>query len=159
MNAILGVPPAHAITLQSIIRGAPRRAAMAAWAIAALRGIREPAALCLRVVDAAEASALNTRYRGRDYAPNVLSFPASGLPPLPHRLLGDIVLCAPVINAEAKAQLKMKEAHWAHMVVHGVLHLLGLDHATPDEARRMERREISILKELGYPNPYQTVEK
>lgn len=159
MNTTPGTPPAHSIALQFASRGAPRRTAMVTWATAALRGMREPAAVCLRVVDVAEASALNARYRGRDYAPNVLSFPTGELPPLPHRLLGDIVLCAPVINAEAKAQLKTKEAHWAHMIVHGVLHLLGLDHAVPNEARRMERRESSILKELGYPNPYQVVEK
>lgn len=154
-----GAAPSHEITLQRAAIGGPRRAAIAQWANAALARRRQATAVCLRIVDATEARALNRRYRGRRYAPNVLSFPAGALPPGPLPLLGDIVLCAPVINEEAKAQGKPRAAHWAHMVVHGVLHLCGFDHVEQAEAARMERREISILRELGYPDPYLTADE
>lgn len=110
-------------------------------------------ALCLRLVDAEESRALNHRFRGRDKATNVLSFPApSPLPDLPQ--LGDIVLCAPVIAREACEQGKMARAHWAHMVVHGVLHLRGHDHQDDAEAATMEALERRILAKLGFADPY-----
>lgn len=109
--------------------------------------------LCLRVVDGEESRALNHQFRGRDKATNVLSFPAeSPLPELPQ--LGDIVLCAPVIQREAIEQDKPPRAHWAHMVVHGVLHLRGYDHKKDAEAAEMEGLERRILAKLGFADPY-----
>ncbi|WP_018140414.1 rRNA maturation RNase YbeY [Thioalkalivibrio sp. ALJ7] len=128
------------------------RAARAAW-----RG-SGVAAVTLRLVDAEEGLALNHAFRGRDYATNVLSFPAPslppGLPPEANAYLGDVVLCAPVLAQEAAEQGKTLAAHYHHMVVHGMLHLQGLDHQTSDEAKRMEEIESSILAGLGYSDPY-----
>lgn len=126
------------------------RAARAAW-----RG-RGAAHVVLRVVDAAEGLRLNRDFRGSERATNVLSFPAPPEARLPDNLLflGDIVLCAPVLAREADDQQKDLRAHFAHMVVHGMLHLQGLDHQTPVEAEAMEAIERQILCGLGYPNPY-----
>ncbi len=134
---------------------APDNALLERWVRAALDTRRSDAEIALRIVDEAEISDLNREYRGKDYATNVLSFPAD-LPPelnLPH--LGDIVVCAQIVEQEAAAQQKTSEAHWAHMVVHGTLHLLGYDHIEDDEADTMEQLEIDILRTLNYPNPYQ----
>ena len=110
-----------------------------------------PAEVTVRFVDDAEGRDLNRDYRGKDYATNVLSFPyESG-----ERICGDLVLCQPVVEAEAREQAKTLEAHYAHMVVHGMLHLQGHDHETgKDDAERMEALERDILKTLGYPDPY-----
>lgn len=113
----------------------------------------------IRVVDEAESRALNAQYRGHDAPTNVLSFPAEldalpGLPPEDRTLLGDIVVCAPVVEREAAQQGKDASHHWTHMLVHGVLHLLGFDHVDNDEARRMEALEVRILATGGVPNPY-----
>jgi len=134
-----------------------RRAAAAA--VAAGRRARGDAALAIRIVGRREARSINRRWRAKDYAPNVLSFPAALPAGLPKRvkqaLLGDLVICAPVVAAEAKAQGKTAAAHWAHMVVHGVLHLLGHDHMQKPAAQRMERLERRILATLGHPDPYE----
>lgn len=98
--------------------------------------------------------ALNARYRGRDYATNVLSFPAELPPGVDVPLLGDIVVCAPVVAREAAEQHKAPRAHWAHMLVHATLHLLGHDHEQPHDATRMEALETRILAALGFPDPY-----
>jgi len=127
-------------------RGVPAAAALRAWARAACRGSVE---VTLRVVDAAEGRRLNREFRGRDYATNVLTF-AYGASPW----RGDIVLCHPVIVREARAQAKPLAAHYAHLVVHGMLHLRGHDHARKREAEVMEREEIRILGRLGIANPY-----
>ncbi|WP_026142921.1 MULTISPECIES: rRNA maturation RNase YbeY [unclassified Thioalkalivibrio] len=128
------------------------RSARAAW-----RGAGE-AAVTLRLVDADEGRSLNHAFRDRDYATNVLSFPApelpAGLPPEANAYLGDVILCAPVLAREAAEQGKSLAAHYHHMVVHGMLHLQGMDHQTPDEAARMEAIESSILAGLGYSDPY-----
>lgn len=126
------------------------RAAQASW-----RG-RGNAQVVIRVVDAEEGLRLNRDFRGGDYPTNVLSFPAppeATLPRMP-AALGDIVLCAPVLAGEADAQRKHLRAHFAHMVVHGMLHLQGLDHQTPEDATAMEAIERRILCGLGYPDPY-----
>ncbi|NCA70926.1 MAG: rRNA maturation RNase YbeY [Sphingobacteriia bacterium] len=130
------------------------------WAEVALRGRRERAALTIRVVDEAEGADLNGTYRGRVGATNVLSFPFELPPGLDHSdpiadLLGDLVICAEVVEREAREQAKTADAHWAHMVVHGVLHLLGHDHLTESDAAAMERLESLILGELGFPSPYE----
>lgn len=133
------------------------------WAEAALAGFATERCnanafvpeITIRIVDEDESETLNKTYRHRSGPTNVLSFPAY-LPEAPgHRLLGDIAICAPVIIREADEQNKPATAHWAHMVVHGVLHLLGYDHQNDSEAEIMERLEIRILASLGYRNPYQ----
>lgn len=126
------------------------------WARATLRTAAGDAncTLAIRVVDAEEGLALNHRFRGKDRPTNVLSFPADVSIPDGPRMLGDLALCYPVIEQEAQMQEKSIEAHLAHLVVHGILHLLGRDHVSESEASNMEAEEIGILRELGYANPY-----
>ena len=131
---------------------------LAAWLRAALSGRRERAEVSVRLVDEAESQTLNRTYRGKDTPTNVLSFPFE----IPegidddelNALLGDLVICAPVVRREAREQGKPERHHWAHMVVHGTLHLLGHDHIDPDEAEHMEQLERDILASLGLPDPY-----
>ena len=138
--------------------GVPAAVSFRKWVAAALRGRIREADLAIRIVDAKEGRALNHHYRGKDYATNVLSFPAElpeGLPKgvkLP--LLGDLVICAPVVAREAKEQGKPLAAHYAHLTVHGALHLLGWDHEDDKEADAMEQLEREILADLGLPDPY-----
>lgn len=133
----------------------PSDALFERWIRAALDGERDEAEVSLRIVDADEITELNRQYRGKDYPTNVLSFPADLPEELNLPLLGDIVICAAVVEREAVEQHKPSAAHWAHMVVHGTLHLLGYDHIDDDEADIMEGREIAILQQLDFPNPYQ----
>lgn len=135
-------------------RGLPAPASFRRWAQATLAGKRREAELCLRLVDAEEGRGLNRDYRGRDYATNVLSFPAELPPGLKLPLLGDLVLCAPVVAREAVEQGKPLAAHYAHLTVHGVLHLLGYDHMAPAQAEAMEAEERRILAGLGIADPY-----
>lgn len=107
------------------------------------------------IVDEAESRDFNLRYRHQDKPTNVLSFPADIPPELDLPLLGDLVICAPVVEQEAKEQRKSLDAHWAHMVVHGTLHLLGYDHITDEDAEEMEALETSILLQMGFPAPYE----
>ncbi len=114
-----------------------------------------PAELTIRVAGAAESRRLNRIWRGRDQPTNVLSFSAGDEPRRGSTaVLGDLLICAPVVAREAREQGKSREAHWAHMVVHGILHLMGYDHAGKPEALVMETREVEILAEFGYPDPY-----
>ncbi len=135
---------------------APPRAELARWVRAALGARRAGGTLNVAVVGSAESRRLNARYRGRDHATNVLSFAPAAQPRGGHRMLGELVICARVLRAEARRQAKTLRAHWAHLVVHGVLHLIGYDHARAAAARRMERREISVLRGLGFANPYRS---
>jgi probable rRNA maturation factor len=145
--------------VQRAVPGAPAARALRAWALAAAPAGSE---VTLRVVGAAESRRLNRSYRGRDHATNVLSFAYAPAQPArsPSRakrftaVCGDIVLCQPVIRREARAQGKRLAAHYAHLVVHGVLHLRGMDHARRREAARMERAEIRALRRLGFADPY-----
>jgi probable rRNA maturation factor len=137
-------------------RGLPAAPSFRRWVAAALSiaAYRAPAELSLRLVGAHEGRALNRRYRGRDYATNVLSFAAELPAHVNLPLLGDLVLCAPVLAREARAQGKPLAAHCAHMSVHGVLHLLGYDHVRRDDAARMEALEIAALATLDIEDPY-----
>ena len=143
--------------------GLPLQDQVQRWAEAAARlagGARGE--IAIRIIDEAESQSLNHDYRGKDYPTNVLSFPfelPDGMPEemraeLGDGIIGDIAICAPVVEREAKDQGKTPEAHWAHMVVHGVLHLLGHDHVDDAGADIMEALEVEVLSELGYANPY-----
>lgn len=133
----------------------PGEAAVSRWVAAALAGRRDEAELTVRIVDEDESSELNSTYRKKQGPTNVLSFPFEAPPGVELPLLGDIVVCAPVVAREAREQGKAPDAHWAHMVVHGCLHLLGYDHMETEEAEAMETLEAEVLAGLGYPNPYE----
>jgi len=138
----------------------PSEADFRKWCELALRQRSNDSELTIRVVDEAEGRELNKTWRHKDYATNVLSFPADvpdELLDIP--LLGDLVICAPVVTREAAEQGKSAEAHWAHLVIHGCLHLLGYDHIEDDEAEEMEGLEQELLAELGHPDPYATDEE
>jgi probable rRNA maturation factor len=124
------------------------------WASAALGRRAAGQEIAVSVVGPTESRRLNARYRRRDTPTNVLSFPAPTMLPQP---LGDLVICPQVLRAEAREQGKPLRAHWAHLVVHGSLHLIGYDHEHADDARRMERREIAVLRQLGFSNPYRAL--
>ncbi|UAW99190.1 rRNA maturation RNase YbeY [Halopseudomonas nanhaiensis] len=123
------------------------------WAGLALRD-RPGHELTIRLVDEDESRTLNREYRDRDYPTNVLSFPADLPPELNIPLLGDLVVCVQVVQREALEQRKSAESHWAHMVIHGCLHLLGHDHIDDAQAEEMEEIERQLMAELGFPDPY-----
>jgi len=131
----------------------PSDASLRSW-VEAVLGNRGEATLTIRAVNRAESAELNQRYRSKKGPTNVLSFPADLPPEVGLHLLGDLVICAPLVAEEARAQGKDVQAHWAHLVIHGVLHLLGYDHQTEPETRDMESRETVLLASLGYPDPY-----
>ena len=137
------------IQIVSRLKGIPSPLDFKKWLVAALP---QPAELTLRVVNGVDGRQLNSGYRGKDYATNVLTFTyhVRNAP----RLMGDIVLCAPVVAREAREQGKSLEAHYAHLTVHGALHLAGMDHEIKRAAAAMEKTEISVLAKLGYQNPY-----
>lgn len=134
--------------------GVPAATSFRKWVAAALHSRIREADLAIRIVDAREGRALNRHYRGKDYATNVLSFPAELPEGVKLPLLGDLVICAPVVAREANEQRKPVAAHYAHLTVHGVLHLLGWDHEDEKEAESMEQLEREILAGLGLPDPY-----
>jgi probable rRNA maturation factor len=139
----------NGITVQRTVTaaGVPSAASLRAWAQAALKKKGE---LTIRVVDEAESESLNSQYRKKRKPTNVLSFGYGE-----RGVLGDLVICAPVVVREAREQNKLPRAHWAHMVVHGCLHLQGHDHENDRDAAAMEALEIRILEKLGFNNPYQ----
>ena len=134
--------------------GLPASSTFRRWVAAALEGRILRADLAIRLVDEREGQCLNRHYRGKPHATNVLSFPAELPKGVKLPLLGDIVLCAPVIESEAREQRKPLAAHYAHLTVHGVLHLLGFDHNVARDADAMEKIEREILAGLGLPDPY-----
>ena len=150
-------PPGHiGVDCASNEAGIPAVRSMRKWVRTALGDEHADALLCIRVVDEAEMRELNARYRQRDCATNVLSFPAELPPGVDMPVLGDIVVCAPVVRREAGEQGKPLRAHWAHMLVHATLHLLGHDHEHECDAVRMETLETRILALLKFPDPYRT---
>ncbi|MGE5154938.1 MAG: rRNA maturation RNase YbeY [Bdellovibrio bacteriovorus] len=148
------------LQVETTAPGVPSLADLRRWAMASLEGMRARAELTIRVVGEAEGRELNRRYRGQDRPTNVLSFPFEVPPGIDpddavHDLLGDLVICADLVQREAREQGKPAVAHWAHLVVHGVLHLLDYDHLTDEDAAQMEGLETAILGGLGFPPPYQ----
>ena len=136
----------------------PEIAQLERWISAALQSQEfEEAEVSVYIVDEDEGQELNAQYRSKDYPTNVLSFPADIAEEVGVPLLGDLVVCAPVVEREAQEQGKTLQAHWAHMLVHGTLHLVGFDHIDDDEAETMESLETQIVTGLGYPAPYQDI--
>jgi probable rRNA maturation factor len=144
-----------ALDIRSEAAELPSAAELNRWARAALQADVRQAEISLLIVDADEGQTLNRDYRGKDYATNVLSFALNEGEPVPGMpLFGDLVLCAPVVEREAAEQGKPLAAHYAHLTVHGMLHLQGFDHEDDAEAEVMEALETRILAALGYPDPY-----
>jgi len=125
------------------------------WVEAALQSVPEECELSIRLVEIEESAELNSTYRGKSGPTNVLSFPFDSPVPMEPRLLGDLIICTPIVAKEAREQQKEQHHHWAHLVVHGCLHLLGYDHIEDDEAEIMEELEKKILHSLAIDNPYQ----
>jgi probable rRNA maturation factor len=150
--------PAPAVHLAYAVarRGVPSVTSFQRWVAAALQGARHhaPAELSIRIVDAREGRSLNRRYRGKDYATNVLSFLVELPRGVTSPLLGDLVICASVVVREAREQHKLPRNHYAHLTVHGVLHLLGYDHMNDAEATQLETLETRILATLDMVDPY-----
>ena len=136
-------------------KGVPSATEFRRCARAALAGRAPDGEVLIRVVGQTESAQLNADYRGKSGPTNVLSFPFEPPPGVPSALLGDLIVCAEVVRREAREQAKPARAHWAHMIVHGCLHLLGFDHQDDDEAQRMEALEVEILERLGIENPYE----
>ncbi|HDX8350644.1 rRNA maturation RNase YbeY [Aeromonas veronii] len=134
--------------------GLPTEAQLQGWLDGTILGFQQEAEVTVRIVDEAESNELNLTYRGKDKPTNVLSFPFEAPPGLELPLLGDLVICRQVVEREAEEQGKPLMAHWAHMVVHGSLHLLGYDHIEDEEAEEMEQLERDIMQELGFSDPY-----
>ncbi|EIC84509.1 rRNA maturation RNase YbeY [Serratia sp. M24T3] len=134
--------------------GLPAESDFQQWLEAVLPQFQEESEVTIRIVDEAESHELNMTYRGKDKSTNVLSFPFEAPPGMELPLLGDLVICRQVVELEAREQNKALNAHWAHMVVHGSLHLLGYDHIVDEEAEEMEAIEIEIMQSLGHPDPY-----
>ncbi|GAL08434.1 rRNA maturation RNase YbeY [Photobacterium aphoticum] len=134
--------------------GMPTEAQFQQWLDAAITLFQPNAEVTIRLVDEAESHTLNHTYRGKDKPTNVLSFPFESPPGMELDLLGDLIICRQVVEKEAVEQDKPLDAHWAHMVVHGSLHLLGYDHIEDDEAEEMEGLETEIMQKMGYADPY-----
>lgn len=136
------------------INNLPKEDLIKEWVISSLNGYIEDAELTIRIVDEAEGTQLNEKWRNAQGPTNVLSFPYNELNETTQNIQGDIVVCAPVIMREAAEQRKSVDAHWAHMIVHGILHLLGYDHINENDAKEMESLETTILRGLDFPDPY-----
>ncbi len=145
------------VQIVSDLDSVPELLKLVHWAECVLDGRIEHVEMAIRVVDLKESADLNERFRKKPGPTNVLSFSCEPIDGIPINLLGDLVICAPVVEREADEQSKSTEAHWAHMVVHGVLHLLGYDHADVVQAIEMESEEKKLLDLFGFANPYQEV--
>lgn len=145
------------LQLESDAQGLPSIEQFQRWVALALEGRRSRGEVCIRIVDLEESRTLNREYRGKDKPTNVLSFPFEAPPGIPLELIGDLVICAPVVEQEAQEQGKKPLDHWAHMVIHGTLHLLGFDHIKEDEAEQMEALERALLARLEIADPYAAI--
>ena len=149
----------HSVDVQVACEGSyPDEALFQAWVDVALSQLDESCELSIRLVDEEESAELNSTYRGKPNATNVLSFPFESPVPMELRLLGDLVICTAVVEKEAQQQGKEMNDHWAHLVVHGCLHLLGYDHIDDYEAEIMEALEIARLSQLKIDDPYRDQE-
>lgn len=144
------------IEIQAVFEsaGQPDQQQIQLWVDAALEGYQHDTEIVVRIVDEQESAELNEQYRHKSGPTNILSFPVDLPEGVELDLLGDLVVCAPVLEKEALAQNKLLADHWAHIIVHGVLHLLGYDHIDETEAEQMESKEITILNKLNINNPY-----
>ncbi|MCF6282543.1 MAG: rRNA maturation RNase YbeY [Candidatus Polarisedimenticolaceae bacterium] len=141
------------LQIASTVEALPSEQQILSW-LTATMGEEKLSEITIRIVDERESQQLNHDYRGKERPTNVLSFSFQPTPGVEIAMLGDLVICAPVVLREATEQQKTAEAHWAHMVIHGTLHLLGYDHIEESDAETMELREQEILAQLGFPNPY-----
>ena len=148
------------IEVQYIDRSAyaPTTEQLQVWVDAVLSGFRKESEIVIRIVGDDESRKLNEQYRDKSGPTNILSFPFEVPDGISLNLLGDLLICAPVVEREAQQQHKSIDAHWAHIVIHGVLHLLGFDHTNDQDAENMEAKEVSILKTLKIDNPYLEVQ-
>jgi len=144
------------VDIQAVYDGViPEQEMFENWVNAALKQLDEECELSIRLVDEKESAELNATYRGKEGPTNVLSFPFDSPVPMDPRLLGDLIICVPVVEKEALEQEKKLDNHWAHLVVHGCLHLLGYDHIEDEKAEIMETLEVTILQSLKIDDPYQ----
>ena len=160
-QTVVPMPLELEVQNSTMSRSVPDDGEFQLWVDAALAGQPGQLTVTIRIVDEPEAQRFNREFRNRDYATNVLSFPAELPEGLPEEIrqsqIGDILICAPVVGREAKEQQRPETDHWAHLTIHGVLHLLGYDHVQAGEADAMEALETEILAKLGISDPYQDV--
>jgi len=147
----------NSVEIQTIFTsaGQPDEQQIQLWVDTALEEIERDTEIVVRIVDESESAELNEQYRHKQGATNILSFPVEIPEGIDLNLLGDLVICAPVLEQEALQQNKILAHHWAHIIMHGVLHLLGYDHLDDQQAEKMESKEIALLQKLNIPNPYQ----
>lgn len=149
----------NVLDIQNVSQSAhvPNEQQLQTWVDTALTNYTADTEIVVRIVDEIESAALNSQYRHKQGATNILSFPTDLPEGIELDLLGDLVVCAPVLEREALQQQKPLTHHWAHIIIHGVLHLLGYDHLTDEDANLMESKEIALLHTLDIPNPYELV--
>jgi len=149
----------NSVEIQTIFEsaGQPSEAQIQLWVDTALEEFEQDTEIVVRIVDELESAELNEQYRHKQGSTNILSFPVEIPEGIDLNLLGDLVICAPVLEKEAQQQNKILAHHWAHIIMHGVLHLLGYDHLDDEQAEEMESKEIALLQQLNIPNPYQQV--